>query len=342
MSRVAVVIVAWNSMPRLTDALASLSAQKFRDFNLIVVDNGSSDGAADFVRARHPEALMLRNSRNLGLARAQNQAIAYATAHLRQDGDLFVLTMSPDTMLEPDFLETLMSQLERRPEVGSAGGKVCRMIAAAEDSLTAGEKTDVIDSAGLGLKRSRARYERGQGERDDGGRYVRTEEVFGFSSTLALYRLQALESVAHGQEYFDEDFFASEEDVDLAWRLRLAGWQSLYVSAAKAYRYRTGTEGRAALGQLFGRGGSKTAAYLSYRNRLLRGVKCDRMFDYLLALPWITAYEVGAFLSALFLRPGSLRAIPSALGLVPRMLKKRFATMKIARTKGVEMRKWFK
>jgi GT2 family glycosyltransferase len=324
-------MVTWNSMPRLTDALASLSAQTFRDLSVIAVDNGSSDGTVDEIRARMPEAMVLRNSRNLVPARARNQAIAHAAAHLRSDGDLFVLTMSPDMVLEPDYLETLVGQLERRPEVGSAGGKVCRMRAVGEETLATGEKTDVIEAAGLGLRRSRARYERGRGERDDGSRYVRSEEVFGFPDSLALYRLQALESVATGAEFFDEDFFGAEEDADLAWRLRIAGWQSLYVSAARAYRYADGSAR-----------GSATDAFLSYRNRLLRRLKSDRVGDFLLGLPWIAAFELREFAAALFLRPRSLRAIPAALALVPRTLRKRGAVMKTARAKGGELRKWFK
>lgn len=345
MPKVAVSIVTWNNMQYLPDALASLAAQTFDDFSVIVVDNASMDGAAEFVRERYPEAVLIKNSKNLGFSRAHNQAIAYAAAHLRKDGDLLLLVMNPDIVLEPDYLEKIVDQMTRRPEAGSAGGKLYRMLRTGEDALASGEKTDIIDTTGIRMYRSRRIAERGVGERDNGTLYAKSEEVFGLSGALVMYRMQALESVAYKNEFFDEDFFAYKEDVDLAWRLRRAGWQALYFPSAIAYHYR-GAGGDKSLGNLatlFNRfKKSKTVNFLSYRNHFLLLIKNERFLDGLLALPWILWYELRKFLVVLLMEQRSLRAIPSVLRLLPRMLKKRWATARIARVKGREIRKWFK
>lgn len=352
MAHVAVSIVAWNSMKHLPEALASVAKQSFPNVSLIVVDNASDDGAAEFVREQYPQAMVLRNAKNLGFARAHNQAIAHARTHLRRDGDLYVLVMNPDAVMEQDYLATMVDHLERRPEVGSAAGKIYRMVRSEEETSTEGQRTDIIDTAGMQPRKSRRIDERGDGMRDDGGLFARTEEVFGVSGALALYRMTALEDVAYGlapetqtrmEEYFDDDFFAYKEDADLAWRLRLRGWQALYVPTAKAYHYRTAAGGGASnlqtLRNRFRK--PKRINYLSYRNHFLLLLKNDRFFDVLLALPWILWYEMRKAGVILLFETGSLRAWPAVLGLFPRMMAKRKHTMRNARVKGKEIRKWF-
>src|SRR5258708_5828501 len=78
MSKVSIHIVTWNSAKHLPDALASLRAQTFTDFNLIVIDNASNDESVALIREHYPEATLLRNSKNLGFSRGHNQAIALA------------------------------------------------------------------------------------------------------------------------------------------------------------------------------------------------------------------------------------------------------------------------
>ena len=353
MSKVIVSIVAWNSMKYLPEALASVSRQTHPDISVVVVDNASSDGSAEFVRREYPKATVIRNAKNLGFARAHNQAIAHAAAHLKSDGDAFMLVMNPDVIMEPDYLKELVAHVERRPEVGSATGKIFRMRRTGEDVLAEGEKTDVFDTTGMVVYRSRRTTERGGGERDDvspealakgdGGIYAKTEEVFGVSGALALYRMSALEDVAYGDEFFDDDFFAYKEDVDLAWRLRLAGWQALYVPHAVAYHYRTAAGGgESNLKTLRNRlRKPKIVNFLSYRNHFLLLVKNDQFFNALLALPWIFWYELRKAGIVLLLETRSLAAVPSAFRLLPRMLAKRRRTFSRARTKAREIRKWF-
>jgi GT2 family glycosyltransferase len=350
MSHVAITIVTWNSMKYLPEALASIAGQTYRDRTLLIVDNASTDGVAEFVRANYPDAVIIRNAKNLGFARGHNQAIAYAKAHLRPaDGELFVMVTNPDVVLEPDYLETLMDQMTRRTEAGSAAGKLRKLYAGAEEGDDA-VRSDVLDSTGMRVYRSRRVVERGAGEKDDGVAYARTEEVFGVSGALALYRLRALEDVAEQAtpasppQYFDEDFFVYKEDVDLAWRLRLRGWTALFMPRALAFHHRTaaGAE-KASLGErLKGRRTrSKAVNFHSARNHLLMLAKDDHAANAVLDAPRVLWYETGKFLYFRFLDPSTLRAYGSYLRLLPKMWAKRGRAMKRAKVSAREMRKWF-
>ncbi len=345
MSNVVITIVTWNSMRYLPEALASIEAQTFRDWTLLIVDNASTDGVVEYVRANHPRAMIIRNTQNLGFCRAHNQAIAYAKAQLVREGqEPFLLVTNPDIILEPDYLATLLDSVERRPEVGAAGGKLLKVRERGEGALREGERTTVIDTTGMKVYKSRRFVERGAGESDDQGRYAKTEEVFGLSGALALYRLAALEDIAYDGQHFDEDFFVYKEDADVAWRLRLRGWAALYVPRAKAYHYRAayGRDRAGFLEVIRGRRGrSKVVNYFSYRNHLLLLVKNEQIGNFLLDMPRIVWYELRKFLYVLFAEPSTLRAVPSFLGLLPRMLRKRRAAMRGARVKAKDLRKWF-
>lgn len=346
MPKVVVSIVTWNSMKFLPDMLASLKTQTCEDAALIIVDNASTDGVIDFVRAHHPEAVVIRNPKNLGFAHGHNQAIAYARAHLRTEGDeLYMLVTNPDVILTPNYIDTIVGRMEERRDAGSAGGKLLKMYQTGEDVLTEQVRSDIIDSTGIRITRSRRGVERGAGETDDASQYGRTEEVFGVSGALAMYRLSALEDIAYRGEFFDEDFFAYKEDIDIAWRLRLRGWAALYVPFAKAYHYRTayGRE-RTGIIESIRRRRIRSAAvnFYSHRNHLLLLMKNDTIVNTMLHAPFILWYEFRKFLYVLFFEPRTLRAIAAAFFLMPRMLSKRRAVMSRATVRSADIRRWFR
>jgi GT2 family glycosyltransferase len=254
-----------------------------------------------------------------------------------------MLILNPDVILDPKYVEKLVDAIDRRPEVASVSGKLLRVHDTFDGDLREPVFTDIIDSAGLRVERSRRAVERGGGKHVTEA-YERSVEVFGVSGAAAMYRLSALEDVAYLSEFFDEDLFAYKEDLDIAWRLRLRGWTSLYVPQALAYHYRAarGAEKQSIIQIIRERKGrSAFVSYLSYRNHALVLMKNEQFVNALLHLPWILWYEFRKFLYVLFLEPGSLKAIPRALGLLPRMWRKRKATFSRARVPAKELRKWF-
>ena len=187
--------------------LDSIARQRDARWELIVVDNASADSSAELAAQFSPKATVIRNAENTGFCTAHNQAI-------RASKGSYYLPINPDVVLQPDYIATLVSALEERPEFGSAAGK---LLQPAETG-----RPPTFDSTGLFIDRQRRQYLRGHGEADD-GRFDRAEEVFGVDGAAPLYRRAMLEDIEFAGQYFDESFFIQKEDVDLAWRARLLG-----------------------------------------------------------------------------------------------------------------------
>ncbi|MBI4437622.1 glycosyltransferase family 2 protein [Candidatus Uhrbacteria bacterium] len=345
-STVSINIVAWNSMSFIPDLMKSIMAQTYRDFNVLVIDNGSTDGVGAFLREHYPDAMTIRNARNLGFSAAHNQGIRYALEHwdASEANARFILVTNPDILLTPTFLEELMAAARAHPEAGSFGGKLLRAFGEnlSDEVMKETIHSDRIDSTGLRPHRNLTVTDRGAGELDQ-GHYDALEPVFGVSGALALYRGGALQEARQDDEIFDQDFFAYKEDVDLAWRLQQLGWDAIYVPQAKAYHYR-GMYGPEKTGmfQKLKNWRSKPAIrnYLSTRNHWLMLIKNIQPIHALLALPWALPHEVARFLYVAVFDQG-IKASFSVLRLLPSLFKKRSLMRAKRRRPARELRRWF-
>jgi GT2 family glycosyltransferase len=209
---VSVIIVNWNGRHLLGECLDSLLVQRFRDFEIIVVDNGSQDGSVEYVRERYPSVRLVVLPENTGFAGGNNAGIRIARGN-------YVALLNNDTRTDPDWLASLAREAETSPAMGMWASKILSY-----------DQPDIIDNVGLliyrdGLARGKGRLER------DRGQYDTKQEALFPSGCAALYRRSMLDEVG----LFDEDFFAYADDVDLGLRARLAGWGCSYVPAAKVY-----------------------------------------------------------------------------------------------------------
>lgn len=331
----------------LSDLLESIMGQTHRDFNVLVIDNASTDGVEGFLREQYPEIAFIRNARNLGFSAAHNQGIRYAIEHwpASELSDRFVLLTNPDVLLTPTYLEELMAATRAHPEVGSFGGKLLRAFGenVGDEVFKEVVRSDRIDSVGLNPHRNHTVTDRGAGELDQ-GQYEEQENVFGISGALALFRASALEEVRFGDEILDHDFFAYKEDVDLAWRLQHRGWDALYVPRAVAYHYRGmyGPEKGGLWKRLSNRREkSSLRNFFSTRNHwllLLKNLTCTSL---LFRFPWILTYEGARLAYVLIFERSGWRALRETIALAPRMWKKRRATMRACQHPGRDVRKWF-
>lgn len=250
---ISVVVLNYNGQRYLDDCLSSLAAQTFRDFEVIVVDNASTDGSVEHIRANFPWVRQVLNKENLGFAGGTNSGIRAA------EGE-YILTFNNDARAESRLLEHL-----QKPMADSNVG-VC----AAKMLLDDGR----INSAGICLSKSGAAWDRGMSELDL-GQYDSQEEVFGACAGSALYRKEMLDEIG----LFDEDFFLYMEDVDLAFRARLAGWSCVYVPKAVVYHHHGGTAGV----------GSDLSVYYGNRNVIWYVVKDFPARLLITSLPFIIA-----------------------------------------------------
>lgn len=214
---VAVIVVNWNGLRHLEACLSSLVEQTHPHFEVVMVDNGSSDGSVDFVRARFPSVRIIRNEENLGFAAGNNVGI-------RQIESALIATLNNDAWVEPNWLEELAAAMASDGRVGMCASK-----------MLFARRPDVINSTGICVDRLGIAWDRRGGVPDDEG--LAPEEIFGPCAGAAMYRRELLEDVG----LFDEDFFAFLEDVDLAWRAQWRGWRCLYVPTARAYHAHSST-----------------------------------------------------------------------------------------------------
>lgn len=244
------------------------------------------------VSAKYPEIVLVRNVRNLGFAAACNIGIRSSESPL-------VATLNNDTLPDPRWLEELVKGMESDPTVGMCASKMLFYHLPA-----------MINSTGISLDRAGIAWDRGGGEPDDPSETAPVE-VFGPCAGAALYRRAMLDEIG----LFDEDFFAYLEDVDLAWRARLAGWRCLYVPTARVYHVHSAT----------GVEGSPFKSFLLGRNKIVTIVKNYPMPALLLYLPAILLYDLASLPYALMVRGDSspLKGRISALGQFPKTLKKR-------------------
>jgi GT2 family glycosyltransferase len=231
--RVSVIIPNWNGRQLLTECLAALRVQTFRDFEIIVVDNGSQDGSVEWLADRAPEVIVIRNDVNLGFAAANNQGIRASQAPL-------LVALNNDALPEPDWLQILIETAGRETWAGMLACRILRR-----------DPAGTIDSLGIEVDRAGVAWNRAWGRPLTDRLVDHPCEVFGPSGAAALYRRAMLDQIG----LFDEDLFAYYEDVDLAWRAQWAGWRCLYVPGAVVHHIHsaTGQQGSAFKTRLLGR-----------------------------------------------------------------------------------------
>lgn len=221
-TRLAVVIVEWNSADLLSRCLATLAEQIVPANRIIVIDNASTGEARRRVATEHPAVEVVRLDENRGFAGGSNRGIGLAS-----DAEWIAL-VNPDAFPEPDWLERLLAAAEQHPELSFFAS---RQVMAEDPSLLDGTG-DCYGVSGLAWRRDHGMTA--------AGRRGQPGEVFGPCAAAALYRRDALIEVGG----FDESYFCYFEDVDLAFRLRLAGHRCLYVPDAVVRHVGSATSGR--------------------------------------------------------------------------------------------------
>jgi hypothetical protein len=249
---VSVVVVNYNGRHLLEDCFRSLTHQSYRNYEMILVDNGSKDDSISFMKEHFPNVHIVQLSSNTGFARGTNAGINEAKGE-------FILTLNNDTCVFSDFIEKLIQPMMREPAVGMCASKM----------ISPDKK---INSTGICISRSGAAWDRG-GFEEDHGQYDYEEEVFGPCAGAALYRRIMLDEIG----LFDEDFFLFMEDVDLAFRARLAGWKCMYAPEACVIHKHGGTAGYQ----------SDLSIYYGNRNLLWYVVKNYPARTFFLFLPWL-------------------------------------------------------
>lgn len=210
-----VVIPNLNGGTALLEAVRSLVEQSL-PAHIIVVDNASTDDSLAQLGRTYPAVEIIRNPINRGYAGGVNPGLRRAI----ELGAEFATVFNDDAIADKHWLKQLVGHLQAHPKIGAAAPKV---LAADRERLDS--TGDYYTVWGLPYPRGRREY--------DTHKYDTETDIFAASGAASLYRVSALQKVG----LFDEDFFAYYEDVDLSFRLQLAGWQVAYVPTALVYHH---------------------------------------------------------------------------------------------------------
>jgi GT2 family glycosyltransferase len=244
---VSIVIPHLNGRHHLPDCLSALRRQTYRDFETILVDNGSTDGTQEFVREQYPEVQLISLGRNRGFTGACNAGQAAAK------GDIVVL-LNNDTEADARWLEEIVGAFFRNPDAGAVASKMLLF-----------DERDVFHTAGDYYRVDGVPGNRGFG-RKDAGQYDREEQVFSACGGAAAYRQDMIRAIG----FLDDAFFFSCEDVDLAWRANLAGWRVLYVPSAVVYHKLKASGGGGAMSSFYDGRNFLYVIWKNYPTSLLR------------------------------------------------------------------------
>jgi GT2 family glycosyltransferase len=215
-----IVIPNWNGAQHLPTCLDAIREQTYPRLEVVLVDNGSTDGSQELVAEQYPEVQLLALNCNLGLTGGNN--LGFRTAQ----GEILI-SLNNDTEADPRFVEALAVALLDHPEAGMAAAKMLLF-----------DQRDVLHSAGDGYGVDGIPFNRGVWLRDE-GQFDEPGWIFGGCGGAVAYRRAMLDEVG----LFDESFFMYCEDVDLNWRSQLAGWKCWYTPEAVVYHKLSATGG---------------------------------------------------------------------------------------------------
>lgn len=293
---ISVVIPNYNRADLLGACLASLRAQTHRDFEVIVVDNGSDDGSPEMTASEYPEVRLIRLAENKGFSEAVNRGIAESRGGL-------IALLNNDAEADPAWLSELHNASAAHPEAGFFASKILFY-----------DRHDIIDTVCDGFSVAGFGYKKGWGEIDN-GQYDQLSYVFGACGGAAAYRKTTLDAVARDGEYFDEEYFAFGEDLDISFRAQSLGYRCVAVPGARVYHRIRATAGNS----------SRMAIFLGYRNFLLTVIKNFPARSIIRHLPSLTAFWCLSILADFVKtrRFNVLKAYLAAIRMMPSMKAKR-------------------
>ncbi len=247
MSSLSVVILNWNGIEHLRRFLGSVVDNTPDGVDIVVADNGSTDSSAEWVERHHPRVRIVRMDRNYGFAEGYNRALAHIDSR-------YCILLNSDVEVTPGWTQPLVEMLESSDDIAAAAPKLLSYAHRSRFEY-AGASGGFIDTLGYPFCRGRIL----SAVEEDNGQYDSPREVFWASGAAMACRTDVFRALGG----FDTDFFAHMEEIDLCWRMQLAGYRVMVEPRSKVYHLGGGTLPA-----------SPRKLYLNHRNNLAMIYKC--------------------------------------------------------------------
>jgi GT2 family glycosyltransferase len=299
--KIYVIVVGWNNRDLLEECFDSVYKQSYKNWEIILVDNGSKDDSVEYVLTNHPDIHLIEAGENLGFAVANNVAISKA---FEDPSCKYIALLNTDARIREDWLEKIVAFAEKHPKGFSFQSPTLDYY-----------DHSILDSCGIVVNHQALAIQLGYRYRHF---VLKDAKVFGVNAAACLYSRAFLDAQPFGNDYFDSDFFMYLEDVDIATRAVMMGWTSHLVNESEAYHMGSASSGK----------NPGFSLYMTYRNNALVMVKNFPFKIILKTLPGMVRAEVGRLRGFYRDRQFSLlRAMIKgrfvSLGLILPMLRKR-------------------
>jgi hypothetical protein len=398
---VSVNLVVYNGEKYIRQCLDSVLTQTYRDFELNILDNNSSDNTValietflgergffkkdflsrnflnqDFLNSStktetktdliflppHPIDIsiyqyggekgkegnlvkLVKRGKNLGMWPGQEELLKYSRGK-------YIVALSVDVILDENFVAEAVKVFEQDEKIGAVQGKIYKFKLPQLETRNWKLETNIIDTCGFRIFRSRRVINIGHGEIDR-GQYDKEapyffNKIFAVEGAVPVLRRQALEDCrlkSQDDKIIDPDFFWYSDDLDIGWRMRLFGWKEVLAPKVIAWHDRQTTKSLA--------GGSwrefikirkripMFKRRLDWRNTTLAIIKNDFAINFLRDLPFIFWRQLRLWFYFILFEPRMILEIFNIAKLLPKMLKRRYEVMKRAKVSAREIRKWF-
>ncbi len=206
--KVTVIIITWNKLQLLKECLKSLKKQSFKPIQIIVVDNGSTDGTLEFLHHQYSQIKIISFQKNLGFSKAANEGI-------KASGTEYLILLNNDTVVDKDFIKYLVVALDKHKDSCGVTARIINFF-----------DKNILASAGDAMNDTGQAFSRGLG--DNINNWNKSDEVFLITGGASIFRKKSFRKIG----YFDEDYFFSGEDSDWCFRAQLAGYKFWYEPKA--------------------------------------------------------------------------------------------------------------
>lgn len=328
---VSINLVVRNGKKYIRNCLGAVKNQSYGNLELIAFDNNSIDESCSIIKKEFPDFRIIKNSKNYYVGGGFNRCIEISRGR-------YILALCVDVVIDKNFVKNAVQRMESDSKIGALQSKTLVY------DFAGHMFTDIIDTTGFEIFRSRRIVNRGHGLKDE-GQFETPEEIFSYEGACGFFRRKALEEAKIGGQVFDEDFVWYADDIDLGWRLNLLGWKNFYDPRVIAWHDRSTTKKLSAGFQDFielRKNLPPEKKRWDYINQRMAMVKNETPSQFLSNVPFFIFRETKLWIYFLFFEQTTLQGLPVLLKLLPKMLAKRNIIMSKKRRGGAEIKKWFR
>lgn len=240
-NQVSIVIPNYNGIKFIVDCLESLEVQTYKDFEIIVIDNASTDGSVELIKREFVHVRLIELDKNYGFSKAVNEGIKISDSK-------YVILLNNDTKVQDRFVDELVKVMEKSERIFSCQAKMLQLY-----------DEEFIDDAGDYYCAFGWAFARGKGKRAT--RYEQNTEVFAACAGAAIYRRTCFDKIG----FFDEAHFAYLEDIDIGYRARIHGFKNMYAADSIVLHAGSGSSG-SRYNEFKVKLTSRNSIYLIYKN----------------------------------------------------------------------------